>query len=88
VTVSWATVIPLFLLALVLSTTGWFLAVRSERSTTSVLDVAAGLIAAGGALLIIGTGALGFAAVAIAIVAGGASLAIFRIAVASRASRD
>ena len=86
--VSWATVIPLFLLALVLSTTGWFLATRRDGPTTSVLDVAAGLVAAGGALLIIGTGALGLAALAIAIVAGAASLAIFRIAVTRRASRD
>jgi hypothetical protein len=88
VTVSWATVLPLFLLALVLSTTGWILAVRRPGSTASVVDVASGLIAAGGALLIIGTGSTGVAAVLIAVVAGGASLLVFRIAVSGSASRD
>jgi hypothetical protein len=86
--VSWATVIPLFVLALGLSTTGWILAVRREESTASVLDVGAGLIAAGGALLIIGTGALGWAALAIAIPVTAVSVAVFRVAVSRSASRD
>jgi hypothetical protein len=86
--ISWATVIPLFVLAFILSTTGWVLAVRRQGSTASVLDVGAGVIAAGGALLIIGTGARGLAALAIAIPAAAVSLAVFRIAVSRGASRD
>jgi hypothetical protein len=86
--VSWVTVIPLFLLALVLSTTGWILAARRDESRASALDVAAGLIAAGGALLVIGTGASGLAAFAIAVAAAAASLAVFGIAVSRSASRD
>jgi hypothetical protein len=85
--ISWATVIPLFVLALVLSTTGWVLATRRDADA-SILDVSAGVIAAGGALLIIGTGALGLTAALIAIVAAGASLALFRIAVTRGASQD
>jgi hypothetical protein len=86
--VSWPTVVPLFVLALVLSTTGWVLAVRRDTSSASALDVGAGVIAAGGALLIIGTEAHGASAAVIAVLAAAVSLAVFRIAVSRSASRD
>jgi hypothetical protein len=85
---SWITIIPLFLLALATSTTGWILAARREASTTSVLDVASGLVAAGGALLIIGTGATGLAAAVIAVIAGAGSLWMLRVAASRAPSRD
>ena len=86
--IAWAAVAPLFVLALVMSTVGWYRAVRRRATPATALDVAAGLIAAGGALLLIGTDADGIPAALIAIVAGVASVSVFRIAVARGPSRD
>jgi hypothetical protein len=86
--IAWAAVTPLFLLALVMSTVGWYRAVRRRATSATALDVAAGLLAAGGALLLIGTDAGGIAAAVIAIVVGIASVSVFRIAVARGPSRD
>jgi hypothetical protein len=86
--IAWAAVTPLFLLALVMSTVGWYRAVRRRATRATALDVGAGLLAAGGALLLIGTDAGGIVAAVIAIVAALASVSVFRIAVARGPSRD
>jgi hypothetical protein len=88
IAIAWAAVAPLFLLALVMSTVGWYRAVRRRATPATALDVAAGLIAAGGALLLIGTDAGGIVAALIAIVAVVASMMVFRVAVARGPSRD
>jgi len=86
--IAWAAVAPLFVLGLAMSTLGWCRAVRRRATPATALDVVAGLIAAGGALLLIGTDADGAVAAIIAIPACIASVAVFRVAGARGASRD